>query len=306
LIFMKKSGTKAICNMEAFSSSIDRVETDFLIINRDYRELLDSIGLNRFESIWSYDGGQTIKKIKARSVSRISIPDGDGTRTFYLKRHNREFIGLRQLIARLFPQTALSQGKGEFANICEFRAQKLATAAPVAAGEKPVRFLWAESFLITEDFSPYISLEQLMKDRPEFFMGPEGKNRKKILLNRIARYAQQMHHSGFNHRDFNATHILLLYENGSNDPKIALFDLQRVEKRKYLRFRWMIKSLARLNYTLPDDLFDTEDRIYLFLSYKGKERLHLWDRLQWFWIKRKTARIKRHTEKMLIRKIRKG
>lgn len=288
--------------METSSSPIERVATDFLIINRDYRKLLDSIGLDRFESIWRYDGGQTIKKIKARSVSRISVPDGDGKRTFYLKRHNREFIGLRRLIARLFQQTALSQGKEEFTNICTFRAQKLATVDPVVAGERSARFFWAESFLITEDFSPYISLEELMRDRPDFFMGPEGKSRRRILLNRIALYAQKMHRSGFNHRDFNATHILLLYENGSNDPKIALFDLQRVEKRKYLRFRWMIKSLARLNYTLPDDLFDTEDRIHLFLSYKGKERLHLWNRLQWFWIKRKTARIKRHTEKMLIRR----
>jgi hypothetical protein len=64
----------------------------------------------------------------------------------------------------------------------------------------------------------------------------------------------------------------------------------------------MIKSLARLNYTLPDELFDTEDRIHLFLSYKNKSRLQMWDRLQWFWIKKKTARIKRHTEKMRIRK----
>ncbi len=288
--------------METCSSPIERVETDFLIINRDYRNLLVDIGMDRFESIWRYDGGQTIKKIKARSVSRISVPDSDGKRTFYLKRHNREFIGSRRLIARLFLQKALSQGKGEFENICEFRSKKLATVTPVTAGERSVRFFWVESFLITEDFYPYISLEELMRDRPGFFMGPEGKSRRRILLNRIALYAQKMHRSGFNHRDFNATHILLLYENGSNAPKIALFDLQRVEKRKYLRFRWMIKSLARLNYTLPDDLFDTEDRIHLFLSYKGKERLHLWDRLQWSWIKRKTARIKRHTEKIQIRK----
>lgn len=287
--------------MKAFSSSIDRVETDFLIINRDYRELLRGIGFDSFESIWQYAGGQTIKKIKARSVIRIAVPNDD-KRIFYLKRHNREFVGLRHFVAKFIPQPVLSQGKREFENICEFRSKKLATATPVVAGERLIRFFWVESFLITEDFSPYISLEELMRDRPDFFWGPEGKNRRRILLNRIASYAQRMHRSGFNHRDFNATHILLHYKNGSSDPEIALFDLQRVEKRKYLRFRWPIKSLARLNYTLPDTLFDTHDRMYLFLSYKGKDRLHWWDRLQWFWIKRKTARIKRHTEKIQIRK----
>ena len=111
-----------------------------------------------------------------------------------------------------------------------------------------------------------------------------------------------MHQNGFNHRDFNATHILLHYDNGSDVPKIALFDLQRVEKRRFLRFRWKIKSIARLNYSLPDDIFSPKDKLYIFLSYKGKKRLNPYNHLEWLWIKRKTTKIKRHQEKKINQK----
>jgi len=133
-------------------------------------------------------------------------------------------------------------------------------------------------------------------------MGPEGEYRKRILIKEIALFARRMHQSGFNHRDFNATHILLHYETGSDMPKIALFDLQRVDRKRFLRYRWMIKTLAELNYTMPEKLFDTKDRLCLLLSYKRKNKLYAWDRLQWLWIKRKTARIKRHNEKMLTKR----
>ena len=53
---------------------------------------------------------------------------------------------------------------------------------------------------------------------------------------------------------------------------------------------------------MPEKLFDTKDRHYFHLSYKRKNKLYAWDRLQWLWIKRKTARIKRHTEKMMTKR----
>ena len=111
-----------------------------------------------------------------------------------------------------------------------------------------------------------------------------------------------MHQSGFNHRNFNATHILLYYSNQSNVPQMALFDLQRVDKGKFLRFRWIIKTLAEVIYSLHNEIFNKEDQIYLFESYKRKKRLGMWDHFQFFWIKRKTSRIKRHTEKMIVRR----
>jgi len=285
--------------MKDFSSQIKCIKKDHLIFNKDYLKVLDDVHFDSFESVWKYQGGETIKKIKARSVIRFEIQTNSGKKYFYLKRHNTEFVGIKRILALFSPKPVLSEGKREFENICDFRKGGLGTVAPVIAGERFVKFCWVQSFLITEDFFPFISLEYMLRDNPEFFMGENAIGRKRNLINRIGVFARKMHKQGFNHRDFNATHILLYYKDKSDAPNIALFDLQRVGRSSVLQFRWIIKSLSELNYTLPESLFDEEDRIFLLLSYKGKKKLNLWGWLQWLWIKRKTARIKRHTEKMM-------
>ena len=288
--------------MKDFSSQIECIKKDHLIFNKDYLKVLDDAHFDSFESVWKYQDGETIKKIKARSVIRFEIQTNSGKKYFYLKRHNTEFVGIKRILALFSPKPVLSEGKREFENICDFRKGGLGTVSPVAAGEKFVKFCWVQSFLITEDFSPFISLEYMLRDNPEFFMGKNAGGRKRNLIDRIGIFAKRMHEKGFNHRDFNATHILLYYKDKSDAPDIALFDLQRMDRSSVSRFRWIIKSLAELNYTLPDGIFNKKDRISLLLSYKGKKKLNLWDWLQWLWIKRKTARIKRHTEKMMARR----
>lgn len=284
--------------IKEFASPIECVEADHLTINREYMAILASLGFDDFDSIWHYQDGETVKHIDARSVIRIKLNVQDKERIFYLKRHNMEFTGIRALIAPFFPMWPLSQGQIEFENICDFRRHNLATVIPVAAGERRSRFFWVESFLITEDFSPFLSLEKILREKPDFFTGSRGENCKRILLKEIACLARRMHESGFNHLDFNATHILLSYENGSEVPHLALFDLQRIDKKKCFRYRWMIKSLARLNYTLPEGLFTLEDRVSLLLNYKDRKRLNLLDRFQWYFLGRKTNKIRRHTEKV--------
>ncbi len=288
--------------MKDFKSSVDCVEKKHLIVNRDYEEILEGLRFRSFESVWRFSSGEIVKKIKERSVIRFDSGHDDNKRSFYLKRHDLEFLGFSRLLSFFSPGRCISQGRLEFDNICNFRNHDLPTVVPVAMGERIVRFFWAESFLITENFFPFVSLEDILRDCPQDLKGPKGETRKRILLNEIALLARKMHDRGVNHLDFNATHILLHYENGSDIPKVALFDLQRVDKRTFLRFRWKIKSLARLNFSLPDDLFKENDRIHLFLRYQGKDKFNLLDRVQWFWIKRKTARISRHTKKIMARK----
>ncbi|MCJ7616513.1 MAG: hypothetical protein MUO43_08260 [Desulfobacterales bacterium] len=288
--------------MKDFSSQIECIKKDHLIFNKNYLEVLDDMHFDSFESVWKYQDGEIIKKIKARSVIRFEMQSDSGKKYFYLKHHNTKFVGIKRILALFFPKLISSEGKREFENICDFRKGGLGTVLPVAAGERFVKFFWLQSFLITEDFSPFISLEYMLRDNPEFFMGEKGSYRKRNLINRIGIFARRMHEKGFNHRDFNATHILLYYKDKSDAPDIALFDLQRVDRCLFFRFRWMAKSLAELNYTLPEGIFNQKDRIPLLLSYKGKKKFNAWDWLHWLWIKRKTARIKRHTEKMMARR----
>ena len=288
--------------MEKFSSPIQRSEIHDLVVNRHDEDFLRQNRLDSFESLWANKSGTIIKNIKPRSVARIQITRNDRVRTLYLKTHKTEFTPFRQILCFLGFKKSVSQGMLEFENICAFRKKGIPTVHPVAAGEKRINFFWTKSFLLTEDFHPYISLEYLLKTNPDFLKGPERKIRRKILIKKLSSMAKKMHKSGFNHRDFNATHILLNYNGKSQEPALAFFDLQRVEKYSILRIRWKIKSLARLNYSLPGTIFTEQDRLNLLLYYHGKKKPGIIERVQWFWILQKTARIKRHTEKNQIRK----
>ena len=269
------------------------------IINNKYKAILKQHQLDTFDSLFRFKGGEAAKILKERSVIRFKVKNRDSEKTFYLKRHNLSFVGVQRLVSLFFPNMAVSEGIREFENICAFRRKNLATVVPVAAGEKFVNFFWVEGFLLTEDFFPFISLEDFIEKKPNFFKGKEGREKKQKLLKEIAVFARRMHKQGFNHRDFNATHILVKYNDSDQRPELAVFDLQRVDKSRLLKFRWIIKSLARVNYSLPNNLFKARDIIYLFMSYKGKKKINFFDRCQWFWINRKTWKIKKHTEKIM-------
>jgi len=283
--------------MERFSSPIGYAKYQNLVINQQDKYFLKQNRLDSFESLWTSKSGTIIKNIKPRSVTCIKIGLQDRVRRLYLKRHKTEFIPVRSFLCFLGLKKSVSQGMLEFENICAFRKKGIPTVHPVAAGEKRIRFFRTKSFLLTEDFHPYISLEYLLKTNPDFLKGSAGQIRREILIQSLSSLAKRMHKSGFNHRDFNATHILLDYTTKSDEPALALFDLQRVEKHSVLRLRWKIKSLARLNYSLPETVFTEQDRLNLLLFYNGRKTPAMMDRLQWFWIQKKTERIRRHTEK---------
>jgi len=284
------------------SANIKCIKKDGLILNAEFKNFLEKNNIDTYEAIWRIKKGKNVKEIKERSVTRIEIDEKNKKRAFYLKRHNRKYLGIFRLFAFFLSKNFVSEGRKEFINICDFRKCNLPTVVPVAAGEKFFRFFWIDSFLLTEDFSPFLSLEDLLEIQPDFFKRKEGERKKKILIREIALLAKSMHNKGLNHCDFNSTHILVNYDSSSNVPRFSLFDMQRVDKNKLLRFRWIIKSLARLFYSLPKEIFNEKDRIYLFLSYKGKTRLNIIDKIQWLWINGKTAKIKKHTEKKPERK----
>lgn len=272
-----------------------------LVINCQYASMLEKAGLVSYDAFNSIPGGIIVKKIRERFVMRVTIDRS----VYYLKKHGRESLAMKRDGHRHLSLSWNSEGGKEFAFYYEFRKCGLATAVPVAMGEKIFPDNSVESFLLTEDFSPCVQLEFLIRNSPNIFSGPENLARRRNILGAVARYAKQMHDQGFNHLDFNATHVLL-DRIESATPVIALFDLQRIDCKKINRYRWPVKALAEFNYSSREGgLFTEADRLYLFLVYKSKENgeINLIDRLQWKWIKAKTNRIARHTEKRRARMI---
>lgn len=260
--------------------------------NRAFKIFLTRSELTTFDAIWSFQEGKLVKKKGQRSVLCVHFEG----KVFYLKKHTERLNILTRLILFFKTFKSTSEGLKEFYNYCEFRSKGLRTAIPVAAGMRFTSWFTIESFLITQDFAPLIDLEEIVLNQPELLKGDVNLERKHNIMQAIGQYASKMHHSGFNHKDFNATHLLLNDINTKN-PQVALFDLQRVDKMTFNRFRWPIKSLAELFYTLPPDIFSEKDRYFLFKKYKDSEILSWLDKIQYQWILKKMARIARHCRK---------
>lgn len=265
-----------------------------LVVNQDYAGLLAKLGVESFADLYDLAGGTIVKKQKDRSVLRFER----GGAVFFLKRHEREKQQKGGRITNsLF--SWCSEGGKEFAFFHAFRLHHLATAAPVAMGEKRFSDGTVQSFFITEAFVPYVQLEDLIRHTPELLIGVENKAVRRNILLAVGRYARRMHQAGFNHQDFNATHVLL-HGFAEGVPAMALFDLQRVDQNPLQRLRWPIKALAEFNYSSRENaVFSDEERLFLFHVYRDKvgRPLNLYERVQYQWIEAKTKRIARHTAK---------
>jgi len=278
-----------------------------LVINQNYQDLLSDAGFTNFNSVWSYKDGELIKQKGERSVIRIQFPLKkkyiindcqvvDKDTFFYIKKHRQQVSLWKRLQHIIRSSYFPSEGYKEFHNYCNFRQKSLGTAVPVAAGTKISSLFQADSFIITQDFAPFTDLEGIILSHPETLQGERNQIKKRIILREIAVYARRMHNCGMNHKDFNATHILL-NNSDMQMPQVAVFDLQRVDRNLFNRWRWPIKALAELNFTLLPSVFSEEDRVFLFLSYKEKKYHSVIDRIQYRWICKKTDKIARHCKK---------
>ncbi|MFO7667469.1 MAG: lipopolysaccharide kinase InaA family protein [Desulfobacterales bacterium] len=278
-----------------------------MIINQNYRNFLSDIGFTTFNAVWLCEEGKLIKHKGESSVIRIQFPLKksynindcnivDKETFFYIKKHRQQISLLKRLRHIIRSSHFPSEGYKEFNNYCEFRRKGLGTAVPVVAGMNISSSFQADSFIITQDFTPLTDLENIILKHPETLQGEKNHMKKRALLREIALYARRMHNCGMNHKDFNATHILL-NNMDTNMPQVAVFDLQRVDRNLFNRWRWPIKALAELNFTLLPSVFSEDDRAFLFSSYKGKKYNSVIDRMQYRWICRKTDKIARHCKK---------
>lgn len=281
------------------TQNISKDDRELFMVNSIYLNLLTQIKMVSFDSVWNLRSTEIIKEIKERTVERFLVSAGKNLEDaffFYIKKHCQPFGRRQKIVSFLRSCPFNGEGIREYDNYCKFREKGLGTAIPVACGMR-ANSGCIESFLITRDFSPFIDLEELVLNQAGIFDRNAGlPSVKKKILDTIASYARRMHKAGFNQKDFNATHILL-HGLDADRLDMCLFDLQRVDTNVLNRCKWSIKALAELNYTLPEHLFDEDDRLYLFKKYLQKEKLNFFNKIQWVWLKKKTERIARHSRK---------
>ena len=204
-------------------------------------------GLDTLDGVFAYGGGQDITKagLGGRRRTRLVLPDGRGSHhQLYLKRYGREpLAGWLRRLATYGP--GRSPARTEFQNIRAARAAGVATMQAVIFGEGRPR-LWPQRSYIIVTSVPGDALERCLE---RFLVDGAGRQTAEDFTRKLAKMVSTLHGAGYVHRDLYSSHVFLCADGGL--AKFFLIDLARMFRPRWRRFRWVVKDLAQLKYSMP-------------------------------------------------------
>lgn len=214
-------------------------------------------GKDPFTEVRKLDG-EVFRALETRRTLRFEMM-GKG---YFLKYHHGTTLKevLKNLISLRMPVLGADR---EWLAIHRLKALNVDTMTGVAFGQKGVNPLRRTSFIITEDLSPAVSLEDFCAgwraERPAFTV-------KRTIIARVAEMVRNMHRGGVNHRDCYICHFLLQLPLPANiaDITLSMIDLHRAQIRREVPRRWRDKDLIGLYFSSLDIGLTSRD-IYRFL-----------------------------------------
>ncbi len=88
---------------------------------------------------------------------------------------------------------------------------------------------------------------------------------------------RRLHAAGYNHRDLYCCHFFV--KDAAHAPReIRLIDLQRVERRRWFRRRWLVKDLAQLAWSAPSCCIKRTHKMAFIREYLGVAKLRRADK----------------------------
>ncbi len=227
--------------------------------------LLKREGLDTLDGAFAYTSAEELSKpgLGTRRRFRLSLTDESGkTVEWYLKRY-----GLTPWLRRLW---RTSPARREFRNIRRLQAGGVPTMNAVTMGEERDALSPRRSYIIVTAV-PGEALERCFDDflTRHDLSGVVMKRFNDALVNLVA----AIHSCGCVHRDLYASHIFL--DETPAGLKLYLIDLARVFAPKLRRFRWRVKDLAQLKYSMPSAWVNRhwDDFLRRYLSDTGDARI---------------------------------
>jgi len=224
-------------------------QVDSALLEAVRGERLDSV-----EGAFAYSGGEDLTKpgLGDRRRTRLTLGGPDGrTYELYLKRYSGG-LAVR-----------------EFANISAARAAGIPTMQGVIWGRRARR-----SYLIVTAV-PGDAIERCGQD---FLTRHAGDGAAAELTARLAELVRRFHAAGFVHRDLYSSHVFL--DESQGRTRLYLIDLARMFSPRWRRFRWRVKDLAQLKFSMPprwvEDCWD--DFLTAYLGREGAARAGRYDR----------------------------
>jgi len=249
---------------------------------------LTSADLMTFDAWFQQAMGEEVRRIGARSTTRIPMGKSGLPWEVYLKRFQP--LGWKERVKNWLSLKSAHHGaRPEFDAALRFHQLGISSIEPLIFGESRGR-----SLLVTRGLTGYRDVKELLATRYPGVVLPAVMNQ---LAESLGILARTMHTAGLHHQDFYLNHILVRVdpENPTAAPEdLRIIDLGRVCERHPLAFRWVLKDLSQLNYSAA--LVPLSVKIRFLRTYLGR-RLKKQDRR---WIRRLLAKsdwIDRHTRR---------
>lgn len=219
-------------------------------------------GRDPFAEAFHLDG-ESFRKVKSRHTFRFEI----GGKGYFAKLH--QGCGWKEICKNLlqFKRPVLG-ADNEYHALLHLKRIGVDTMTPRAYGMRGKNPARLQSFLITEELTDVVSLEDLCRNwkekTPEFRL-------KSALIRKLGGMTGKMHRSGLNHRDCYICHFLLKKATASSpDPVLHVIDLHRAEIRGRVPYRYLVKDVAGLFFSAMDTGITSRDILRFIRAYSAR------------------------------------
>lgn len=214
---------------------------------RDWLEAaLSGAGLDTVDGAFAYERGQDLVKpaLGSRRRTRIDLVDPAGQPChLFMKRYGPE-----GLWARLRRAWTYGWGKGpaavEAENIRKAGAASVPTMQVLRCGEDRTGPSGRRGYLVVTAV-PGEALERCA----EGYLARGGQAAGAELAAKLAELVAAPHAAGYVHRDLYASHVFL--RERPDGIELHLVDLARMFAPRWRVFRWRVKDLAQLKFSMP-------------------------------------------------------
>ena len=234
---------------------------DILFLDEPFRTLW--AGQDPFHAAAALQG-KVLRELEGRRTLRTEIAG----RGYYVKLHRG--VGWGEIFKNPVPgRLPVLGAEHEWRAINRLTELGVDTMKAVAFGRRGSNPARLESFIITEELAPTVSLEDHCRDWPS---QPPSLALKRALIASVADMAGRMHRGGVNHRDCYICHFLLHTAPPPTPQqlRLSLIDLHRAQVRDRTPRRWRDKDLAALHFSTLEIGLTAHDRLRFLRGYFGR------------------------------------